>query len=85
MYDPPNVEMKVINGAAFVKMNLPTTSKTHSKYCDIELKAKILQIADTLQRLDCVRHLRTKYYKGDTRDGRGKSIRFSVRQDTPVY
>ena len=61
IYDPPNVEMKVIDGAAFVNMNLARKSNTCGEYCDMELKAKVLRIADGLQRVDIVWHLSTKY------------------------
>ena len=42
LYDPPNVEMKVIAGAVFVNMNPPTTSDKYGTYCDMKLKAKVL-------------------------------------------
>ena len=41
IYDPPYVEMKVIDGAAFFKMNPPTTSNTYGEHCDTEQKAKV--------------------------------------------
>ena len=52
MYSPSNVE--VIDGAVIFKMNPPTTSNTHGKYCDMELKANVLRITDSLQRVDIV-------------------------------
>ena len=80
-YDPPNVEMKVIDGAAFVNMNPPTASITHGEYCDMELKAKVLRITDGLQRVDIVfETYQQNTIKSGTRDSRGKGIRFSVRQ-----
>ena len=36
------VEMKFIDGAEFVNMNPPTTSKKYGEYCDVELKVKVL-------------------------------------------
>ena len=41
IYDPPYVEMKVIDGVAFFKMNPPTTSNTYGEYCDTEQKVKV--------------------------------------------
>ena len=41
IYDPPNIEMKVIDGAAFVNMNPPTTSNTYGQYCDMQLNTKV--------------------------------------------
>ena len=83
LYDPSNVEMKVIDGAVFVNMNPPTKSDTYGTHCDMELKAKVLWIADDLQLLDIVFEQNTIIR--DTRDSRGKGIKFSVWQDTPVY
>ena len=86
IYDPPNVEMEIIDGAAFVNMNPPTTSNAYGEYCDMELKAKVLRIADGLQQVDILfGTYEQNTIKSDTRDSRGKGIRFSVWQDTPVY
>lgn len=46
--------MKFIGGAEFVNMNPPTTSNTYGKYCDMELKVKVLWIADGLQQVQIV-------------------------------
>ena len=54
IYDPSNVEMKVIDGAAFVNLNPSTTSNTYGEYCNMQLKAKVLRIANGLQRVDIV-------------------------------
>ena len=54
MYDPTNVTMKVIDGAAFVNMNPPTKSNTYDEYCDMELKTKVLRITDDLQQVHIV-------------------------------
>ena len=78
--------MKVIDGAAFFKMNPPTTSNTYGEYCDTEQKAKVWRIADSLQRMDILFDLHQQNtIKSDARDSRGKGIKFSVWQDTPVY
>ena len=86
LYDPPNVEMKVNDDAVFVNMNSPRTSDTYHKHCDMELKAKVLQIADALQQVDSVSDpYQQSTIKSDTTDSRGKGIKLSVWQDTPVY
>ena len=70
--------MKVIDGAAFVNMNQPTISNTYGKYCDTKLKAKILRIPDNLQQANIVFDTyQQNILKSDTRDSRGKGIRFS--------
>ena len=71
MYSPSNVE--VIDGAVIFKMNPPTTSNTHGKYCDMELKANVLRITDSLQRVDIVfETYQRNAIKGDARDSAGK-------------
>ena len=86
LYDPPNVEMKVIAGAVFVNMNPPTTSDKYGTYCDMKLKAKVLWIADDLQQVDIVFDTYQQNTRiRDRRDSRGNGIIFSVWQDTPVY
>ena len=86
IYDSPNIETKVIDGAVFVNMNPPTTSNTYGAYCDMELKAKVLWITNSLQWVDIVSDTyQQNTIKSDTRDSTGKGIKCSVRQDTPVY
>ena len=46
-YDTPNVEIKVIEGAAFVNIYTSIASNTHGKCCDMELKPKVLQVYGT--------------------------------------
>ena len=38
VYDPANVEIKVIEGTAFVNIYASIASNTNGKYCDMELK-----------------------------------------------
>ena len=81
LYNPSNVEMKVTDGAVFVNMNPSTTSDTYGTHCDMELKAKVLRIADDLQLVDIVFDTyQQNTIIRDTRDSRGKG-----RQETPVY
>ena len=48
----------------------------------MELKAKVLQIIDGFQRVDIVFDT---YQQNTIKSDIGMSVRFSVRQDTPVY
>ena len=83
-FDSPNVDMKVVDGPAFVNMNTPKSSRTFGDYCK-ELKQKASNIASDVQRLDLVFDI---YYpnslKTQTREKRGKGIRVSVQKDTPL-
>ena len=80
--ESPEVEMKVINGASFVNMHPPRSSKLIGEYCD-ELKQKVEKLAKGVQRLDMVFDVyREKRLKTQTRDARGKGIRVAVRKET---
>ena len=46
--EPPDVDIKLVDGAAFVNMNLPGCSKTYEEYCDAEPTEGISNIAETL-------------------------------------
>ena len=83
-FDSPNVDMKVVNGPAFVNMNPPKSSRTFGDYYE-ELKQKVSNITYDVQRLDLVFdiYLRNSL-KIQTRDKRGKGIRVPVRKDTPL-
>ena len=35
-HEPPNVDMMIIDGAAFVNINQPKVSKTFGEYCNVE-------------------------------------------------
>ena len=84
IYDPPNIEMKVTDGATFVNMNPPTTSNTYGQYCDMQLNTQKFNESLTLaDRLFDTHQENT--IKSDTKDCREKGIRFSVQQDTPVH
>ena len=51
---PPNVEVKIMDRAAFVNVNNPKTSETFGQYCSEEVPWKVqLQLSD-LKRLDFV-------------------------------
>ena len=50
-FDSPNVDMKVVDGPAFVNMNPLKSSRTFGDYCE-ELKQKASNIASDVQRLD---------------------------------
>ena len=82
----PNVDMKVIDGAAFVHMNPPRNFKTYGEYCSVELKEKILLQTKDTRRCDIVFDVyRELSIKAQTRESRGSSVRVSVRDNTPVY
>ena len=84
--DHKNVGMEVIGVAAFVNMNPPAASNTYGECCDMELNAKILRIADGLQRVGIAFDTyQRNTIKSDTRHDGRKNIRFSALQDTPVY
>ena len=46
--EPPDVDVKLVDGAAFVNMNLPRCSKTYEEYCDAEPTEGISNIAQLL-------------------------------------
>ena len=85
MSDLPKVEMKIIDGAAFVNMNPTTISNRYWKYCDMELKAKVLQITNSLQQADIFFHnYQQNTVKKDTRDIKYSSLSFKILWDTMV-
>lgn len=82
--EPPEVETKIIDGAAFVNINAPKTSQTFGDYCDIEISGKVSSLSRNVSRLDFVFD-RPDSIKGQTRESRGKGVRNSVRKETPIY
>ena len=84
-FSPPGVEVKVIDGAAFVNINMPRSSKTLGEYCEDELIGKIKSMSQNTQRLDFVFDTyKTDSIKSETRGNRGKGIRVAVRTETPI-
>jgi len=82
--EPPVVDMKVLDGAAFVNMNPPRDATTFGGYCG-ELKDKLKAIGKGLTRLDVVFDIyKEGSLKSQTRENRGAGIRVSVRENTPV-
>ena len=53
-FEPTEVNTKVVDGAAFVNMNQPKTSKTFGDYCSHEMVKKVQRIARGTSRLDFV-------------------------------
>jgi hypothetical protein len=83
--NPPIVETKVIDSAAFVNINAPKESKTFGEYCSIEIADKIRRLSCSLKRLDFVFDTyREVSIKSQTREDRGKGFRVSVREETPI-
>ena len=84
--DPPSVQMKIIDGAAFVNINPPRASSTYSEYCEKEIKNKVRCLAKETKRVDLVFDVyRHDSLKSETRQTRGEGVRISVRKNTPVY
>ena len=82
--ESPAVQIKVIDGAAFVNMNPPRGASTFGNYCS-ELKDKLKTIGNDLARVDVAFDIyKDKSLKSQTRENRGAGIRVSVRENTPV-
>ena len=59
--EPLDLDVKLVDGAAFVDMNLPRRTKTYGEYCEAELIVRIWNIAQNIDKLDLVFDLyRTK-------------------------
>ena len=72
---PPNVEVKIIDAAAFVNISKPKTLETFGQYFSEEIPWKVQQLGD-LRRLDFVfDNYKTGSIKKQTREGRGIGIR----------
>ena len=54
VYESPAVEMKVIDGAAFINIHQPRSSQTIGEYCFDEIKEKVCRLTNQIQRLDFV-------------------------------
>ena len=81
----PTVECSVIDGAAFVNVHQPRTSKNFGEYCKQEIKQNISYTLGQASYVDLVFDVyRDITTKGATRAGRGKGVRVSVRNDTPI-
>ena len=84
--EPLDDDVKLVDGAVFVNMNLPRCSKIYGEYCDAEFTERISNIAQNIDRLDLVFDIyRTKSTKYQNKSTSGKSIRVSVRKKTPIY
>jgi len=84
-HEPPDVDVKVIDGAAFVNINAPKTSKTLGEYCHEELIKKIDFMKREVQRIDFVFDTyKPDSIKSQTRDNRGKGTRVAIRKSTPI-
>ena len=53
-YAEPNVQIKVIDGTAFVNLYRPSTSKTFAKYCNDELVKIVYSFSMRVGRMDFV-------------------------------
>ena len=84
-YDSPSVDVKIVDGAAFVHMNAPKACKNYGEYCDV-LQQKIRLLANNVLRLDMVFDMyEEKSIKSQTRQRRGHGVRVSVQKQTPIY
>ena len=81
----PTVECSVIDGAAFVNVHQPRTSTNFGEYCKQEIKQNISYTLGQASYVDLVFDVyRDITTKGATRAGRGKGVRVSVRNNTPI-
>ena len=80
----PDVEAKIIDGAAFVNMNMPRKSNTLGEYID-ELAEKINSYCKNTGRVDVVfdTYLPDSI-KSETRENRGSGMRVIVKDTTPL-
>ena len=84
-YEKPNVQMKRIDGTAFVNVYRSRTSKMFGEYYDDELVKVVYSFSEEVDRMDFAfdRYLENSI-KTQAREGRGKGMRISVRRDTPL-
>ena len=84
-YEEPNLQMKVIDGTAFFNIYLPRTSKTFGEYCDDELIKVVYSFSERVDSMDFIfdRYLENSI-RMQSREGRGKGMRISVRRETPL-
>ena len=82
--ESPKVDMKVIDGAAFLCMNAPKCEKTIGDYC-MELEEKAFKIANDVQRTDFVFDVYKDHsLKLATRETRENGMRIAVHPETPL-
>ena len=75
----PTVECSVIDGAAFVNVHQPRTSKNFEEHCEREIKQNISYTLEHASRVDLVFNVyRDITTKGAARAGRGKGVRVFV-------
>lgn len=82
--EPPEVEAKIIDGAAFVNIHTPKSSRTFGDYCSVEVMERVGRLSQDVARLDFVFDTYKSDIKGEARENRGKGIRISVRKETPI-
>ena len=84
-YEEPTVQMRVIDGAAFLNTYPPMTSKMFEKYCEDELVKVVYSSSEGFDRMDFVfdRYLKNNI-KIQTCEGRGKRMFISVRNNNPL-
>ena len=83
--DRPDVDCCIIDGPAFVHMHPPRSAKTYGQYCEEEIPSSLTKLTSQVSRVDIVFDIcKETTLKSQTRENRGKGIRVSVRQDTPV-
>ena len=81
----PNVEVKIIDAAAFVNISKPKISKTFEQYWSGKISWKVQQRLGDLKRSDFVFDTyKMGNIKGQTIEGRGIGVRISVRKKTPM-
>ena len=83
--ESPDVEVKIVDGAAFVNINQPKTSTAFEEYCFKEIPQQVRRMAHGVSRSDFVFDTYiADSFKFQTRESRGKGIRIVVTKETPI-
>ena len=83
---PEDVTMKVFDGAAIVQMTRSSTVKTYGEYSKNIFWPFVLNPKGTITRVDVVFDIYNNVsLKAETRERRGKGVRISVKESTPVW
>ena len=81
--ESPDVEAKIVDGAAFVNINQPKTSTTFEEYFFKEIPQQVCWMAHGVSRLDFDTYIADSL-KYQTRASRGKGIWIVVSKETPI-
>ena len=86
-HEAPVVDSYVIDGAAFVHMHPPRSSKTYGDYCSQEIGGKVRALSSKVKRVDVVFDVYLPQSReGETRESRHKNkVRVNISKDTHIY